>query len=63
MSLVPSAFAESWGIVGMTLCQTSDYSMKLIRGLLPAQSVNASSGYTVTWPASRALTLHIGFSL
>ncbi len=30
MSLVTSAFAESWGIAGMTLCQASDYSMKLI---------------------------------
>ncbi len=36
MSLVPSAFAESWGTTGMTSRQTSDCFMKLSRGLLPA---------------------------
>ncbi len=36
MSLVPSAFAESWGTTGMTSCQSTDCSMKLSPGLLPA---------------------------
>ncbi len=36
MSLIPSAFAGSWGTTGMTSCQTSDCSMKLSQGLLPA---------------------------
>ena len=42
MSLILDVFAVLWGITGMTLCQISDYSLRLIQGPLPAQSINAN---------------------
>lgn len=35
--------------IGGTLCQTSDYLMKMNKGLLPAQFINANFGYMATW--------------
>ncbi len=46
----------------MTLCQTSDYCVRLIRHLLPVQSINANSGYMGTWRATLKLTLLTGLS-
>ena len=36
MSLVINAFTESCGIAGMTLCQISDWAVRLTQDLLPA---------------------------
>ena len=63
MSLVLDAFAESWDTTGMTLCQISDCSMRLIRGRLPAQSVNANCGYKDMWHATRKTILLTVLSL
>lgn len=35
MPLVSKTFTGSWVIAGMTSCRTSDYSVKMNRGLLP----------------------------
>ena len=60
MPLVISVFAESWGTAGTTTCRISGYSVRLTRGLLPVQFVNANSGYTGMWLATRKSTLLTG---
>ena len=60
MSLVLDALAGSWDTAGMTLCQISDCSVRPIRGLLPAQSINTNSGYMGMWHATRKPILLIG---
>lgn len=51
MLLVLRAFADSWGIAGLTRPGARDYSMSLIRGQLPAHSLNTNSGlyWYVAW--------------
>ena len=51
MSLVISAFVESWGIAGMPLCQISDHSVRLIQGLLPVH-FHVHSSLVYPWSLS-----------
>lgn len=60
---VISAFTGSWVITGITLFQGSNYSMIMNRGIPPAQSGNANSGYVGMCHASQKLLLLTEMSL